>query len=646
MGKNHKGNPKNKDLGRILIKEKKSAGRNRNHAKGEDSWRHTSELQDGDDWNRINLQSVTEKDSLDEFLDTAAMAGLEFTAEKMNIKVVGTEERTGVLGEAEKTRIKTKQNVHKQLIRIPRRPTWDETTTPEELATQEKQTFLDWRRSLALLQEKEQLLLTPYEKNLDVWRQLWRVIERCDVVCQIVDARNPLLYKCDDLEKYVHESNPNKEFIVLVNKADYLTDNQRMCWFEYFKERGMKVVFWSALDATVDDPLDDIEEEEDDDDTDADEDDDVQSEDLEEGDDDEEQDDDGDDDDDDGDRIEDDKETGNVDGEMDQGGDEIEIKNIETKDANMNCIDETSSNKLFNRAEILSQRELLDYFRSFERIDPECSHVMIGLVGYPNVGKSSTINALLQGKKTAVSSTPGKTKHFQTHFIDEALCLCDCPGLVFPSFVFTKADLVLNGILPVDQLRDHIPPLELMLQQIPVNVLESTYGININVSDQRAVLENIALGKQVLPSGEDFAGSYARMRGFMTSSGQPDCPRASRYIIKDYLKGKLLYCMPPPGTHGSTFEASQVSTKVLARLQAKEEKKLCEGRAKPFAGMEEFDDEFFAEKQKHSRHSKAPVMGVDAASDEALLKERMLQKPWKKHNNRNKKEKLRRVFKD
>lgn len=36
-------------------------------------------------------------------------------------------------------------------------------------------------------------------------------------------------------------------------------------------------------------------------------------------------------------------------------------------------------------------------------------------VGYPNVGKSSTINALMQEKKTSVSATPGKTKHFQVH---------------------------------------------------------------------------------------------------------------------------------------------------------------------------------------------------------------------------------------
>lgn len=42
-------------------------------------------------------------------------------------------------------------------------------------------------------------------------------------------------------------------------------------------------------------------------------------------------------------------------------------------------------------------------------------HLVVGLTGYPNVGKSSTINALFGSKKTAVAPTPGKTKHFQVH---------------------------------------------------------------------------------------------------------------------------------------------------------------------------------------------------------------------------------------
>ena len=37
-------------------------------------------------------------------------------------------------------------------------------------------------------------------------------------------------------------------------------------------------------------------------------------------------------------------------------------------------------------------------------------------------------------KKTGVSATPGKTKHFQTLELGDGLMLADCPGLVFPSF--------------------------------------------------------------------------------------------------------------------------------------------------------------------------------------------------------------------
>lgn len=45
--------------------------------------------------------------------------------------------------------------------------------------------------------------------------------------------------------------------------------------------------------------------------------------------------------------------------------------------------------------------------------DTKSTRAVIGLVGYPNVGKSSTINLLVGEKKVAVAPTPGKTKHFQ-----------------------------------------------------------------------------------------------------------------------------------------------------------------------------------------------------------------------------------------
>ena len=96
----------------------------------------------------------------------------------------------------------------------------------EQLDRNEKDSFLEWRKALATVQENEYVILTPFEKNLEVWRQLWRVVERrwllafiihyfslylsdnisklfsllfSDVILQIVDARNPLFYWCSDL---------------------------------------------------------------------------------------------------------------------------------------------------------------------------------------------------------------------------------------------------------------------------------------------------------------------------------------------------------------------------------------------------------------------------------------------------------------
>lgn len=104
---------------------------------------------------------------------------------------------------------------------------------------------------------------------------------------------------------------------------------------------------------------------------------------------------------------------------------------------------------------------------------------MVGLVGYPNVGKSSTINALIGEKKVSVSSTPGKTKHFQTINLSSNITLCDCPGLVFPQFATTKAALVCDGVLPIDQMREYTGPIGLVVKRIMREVLEATYGLRI-----------------------------------------------------------------------------------------------------------------------------------------------------------------------
>ena len=84
---------------------------------------------------------------------------------------------------------------------VPRRPAWNEQQTAAELDHNERSAFLEWRRGLADLEDTQGELLTPFEKNLEVWRQLWRVMERSQLIVQIVDARNPLLFRSKDLER-------------------------------------------------------------------------------------------------------------------------------------------------------------------------------------------------------------------------------------------------------------------------------------------------------------------------------------------------------------------------------------------------------------------------------------------------------------
>jgi large subunit GTPase 1 len=129
---------------------------------------------------------------------------------------------------------------------------------------------------------------------------------------------------------------------------------------------------------------------------------------------------------------------------------------------------------------------------------------VVGLVGYPNVGKSSTINALLGEKKVSVSSTPGKTKHFQTIHLSESIILCDCPGLVFPQFATTKADLVCDGVLPIDQMREYTGPIALVVDRIPKEVLAATYGLTINV-------KGVEEGGNGTIAAEDLLIPYASM---------------------------------------------------------------------------------------------------------------------------------------
>jgi len=464
----------------------------------------------------VRMRSVTEQGALDEFLSTAELAGTDFTAEKINnVKIIHTDQKNPYLLSATEERSAIRrQMANKNRLTVPRRPQWDEKTTPQDLDQRERASLLNWRRGLAEMQENVDLLMTPFERNLEVWRQLWRVIERSDLIVQIVDARNPLLFRSEDLEGYVKEVDTKKNNLLLVNKADMMALPQREAWADYFEKVKINYKFFSASLAKEMNEAMEL----------------------------------------DGKPLEDAPASPNnvtekmVDGDGDEPAEEVDKLDVQDAEENDEqwASEEDLDEETDRRTRILTVDELEALFlkNAPEVQDKESAHprkTTIGLVGYPNVGKSSTINALIGAKKVSVSSTPGKTKHFQTIHLSPDVILCDCPGLVFPNFATTKAELVCNGILPIDQLREFTGPAGLVAQRIPQSFYEALYGVKVHTRP----LEEGGTG---IPTAEEILIAYAVARGFTkTGQGQPDESRAARYVLKDYVSGKLLFCHPPPG---------------------------------------------------------------------------------------------------
>lgn len=191
-----------------------------------------------------NLKSVLDNSALDDFVGTAVMGDTDVEVMRVHKNdsfliqpTVHTNVQTMVLDQYDF-----------EHLRIPRKPAWTREMSTEDLDRNERDAFLEWRREIATIESsRPNTRVTPFEKNIEVWRQLWRVIERCDIAIQIVDARNPLLFYSKDLLKYASEQDPICPMMILVNKADFLTERQRIEWAKEFSRQNIKFAFYSAF---------------------------------------------------------------------------------------------------------------------------------------------------------------------------------------------------------------------------------------------------------------------------------------------------------------------------------------------------------------------------------------------------------------
>lgn len=172
--------------------------------------------------------------------------------------------------------------------------------------------------------------------------------------------------------------------------------------------------------------------------------------------------------------------------------------------------------------------------------------ISVGVIGYPNVGKSSVINALTarlnRGSSAAcpVGAEAGITTNLREVKLDGKLKLIDCPGIVFPNAdkgkasqkIKEEARLILLNAIPPKQISDPLPAVTLLLKR-----LSATPALLSKVMEMYSIAS-------LFPGTHgdrtnDFLVQVARKRGRLGKGGIPNINAAAMTVITDWRDGRI-----------------------------------------------------------------------------------------------------------
>lgn len=123
--------------------------------------------------------------------------------------------------------------------------------------------------------------------------------------------------------------------------------------------------------------------------------------------------------------------------------------------------------------------------------------VVVGVVGYPNTGKSSVINALSGRRAAPTSPNAGFTKSLRKVRAGSKIILIDTPGVLD----FGKNDqtaLALFGSLEANQLKDPIGAALTLIEKMKPEICRK---YQVSGDDAEEILGNVARKLHMLQSG-------------------------------------------------------------------------------------------------------------------------------------------------
>jgi nuclear GTP-binding protein len=132
---------------------------------------------------------------------------------------------------------------------------------------------------------------------------------------------------------------------------------------------------------------------------------------------------------------------------------------------------------VLNTNKAIGGENLLNLLKNYCRSEDAKKSIVVGIVGFPNVGKSSIINSLRRGKVAGVSSTPGYTKNLQEIVLDRNIKLIDSPGVVFSLDLDKEYNMILHNAIRIEDIKDPIEVVSVILQKVPKENLVELYKL-------------------------------------------------------------------------------------------------------------------------------------------------------------------------